>query len=220
MNFVQRSLNCTWVETTPIKPYLSLNNNLLAFHSPNFKKPLSFDPAKGKIGFRLQRFEQEGLLKKALGNLKPGSVILDATAGLLSDSLILSSLGYSVIAIEQSSVIGTMLQVGMKTNSEISGIKLCIGRAEKFANELRYDAIYYDPMFESSGSALGDKNLRMLQEILTLENIANDNHYTFNELRKCSYQKLIVKRPIKSSAFDENINYQIRGKAVRYDVYI
>ena len=220
LDFVLQSLNCNLVESIHSEPFLSLENNVLSFHSPNFKKPFSFDPFTGKTGFRLQRHEQESLIKKALGNLKPGSVIFDATAGLLVDSLILRNLGYRLISIEQSKILGTMLLVGLQSNSDISGIDIYIGQAEKYAQEYQFDAIYFDPMFETTGSALRDKNLRIISEILDIENISNDNQNTFDILRKCSYQKLIVKRPVKSPSFEHNINYQIRGKSIRYDVYV
>lgn len=220
LDVVLQSLDCNLFESIPSEPYLSLENNVLSFHSPNFKKPFSFDPFSGKTGFRLQRYEQEGLLKKALGNLKPGSVIFDATAGLLRDSLILSNLGYQLISIEQSKILGTMLLVGLQANSDISGIDIYIGQAEKCAQEHQFDAIYFDPMFETAQSALRDKNHRIISEILDIECISNNNQNTFDILRKCSFQKLIVKRPVKSPSFDNNINYQIKGKSIRYDVYV
>ena len=220
LDFVQQSLDCNLINSIPSEPYLSLENNVLSFHSSSFKKPFNFDPFTGKTGFRLQRYEQESLIKKALGNLKPGSVIFDATAGLLRDSLILSNLGYRLISIEQSKILGTMLLVGLQANSDISRIDIYIGKAEKYAQDHQFDAIYFDPMFQTDQSALRDKNHRIISEILDMEGISNDNQNTFDILRKCSYQKLIVKRPVKSPSFDNNINYQIKGKSIRYDVYV
>ena len=37
---------------------------------------------------------------------------------------------------------------------------------------------------------------------------------------KKKYKKVIVKRPIKSNPLYEKINYQVKGKAIRYDVYV
>jgi len=35
-----------------------------------------------------------------------------------------------------------------------------------------------------------------------------------------SVNKLIVKRPINASPFGEGINYQVKGKTIRFDIYI
>lgn len=220
LGFVQQSLDCRLVQTTNAACYLSLKENVLSFHSQNFKNPLTLDPTKGPLGYRLKRSEQEGLLKKALGNLKPGSVIVDATAGLLKDSLIFNSFGFRVIAIEQSKILGAILKVSQKTNAELSSIELRIGQSENMLPKLNADVIYFDPMFEKEGSALSERNLRLIKEILAIESIQQDNQVTFEKLYQNNYQKLIVKRPIKSKPFSENFNYQIKGKSIRYDVYV
>ena len=220
LSFVQQSLDCRLVQTTNAASYLSLKENALSFHSQNFKNPLIFDPTKGQLGYRLKRSEQEGLLKKALGNVKPGSVILDATAGLMKDSLIFDSLGYRVIAIEQSKILGTILSVSQKANPDLSKIEIRIGQSENMLSQLHFDVIYFDPMFEKVGTALRERNLRLIKEILAMESIHQDNQLTFEKLYQSSYQKLIVKRPIKSKPFSENFNYQIKGRSVRYDVYV
>ena len=180
----------------------------------------SLDPTKGQLGYRLKRSEQEGLLKKALGNLKPGSVIVDATAGLLKDSLIFNSFGFRVIAIEQSKILGTILKVSQKANVELSPIDLRIGQSENMLPQLNADVIYFDPMFEKEGSALRERNLRLIKEILAIESIQQDNQVTFEKIYQNNYQKLIVKRPIKSKPFSKSFNYQIKGKSIRYDVYV
>ena len=35
-----------------------------------------------------------------------------------------------------------------------------------------------------------------------------------------SYKKIIIKRPLKSENNYSNINYQIKGKTIRYDVFL
>ena len=57
---------------------------------------LKLDFLKGTINYRLQRAHHEKHLKKAIGKNKEPQLILDGTAGLLSDTLILLSLGLKI----------------------------------------------------------------------------------------------------------------------------
>ena len=34
------------------------------------------------------------------------------------------------------------------------------------------------------------------------------------------YQKLILKRPLKAKKLYSNINYQVKGKSTRFDIYL
>ena len=65
---------------------------------------------KGKTGWRIKRAEHEGNLKKALGKTRDRLAIFDATAGLLTDTMIFLSLGHIVVAIEQSKIIFLLVQ--------------------------------------------------------------------------------------------------------------
>ena len=71
------------------KPFFSYRDNGLNFFSDiNNPKPLHIDFLKGSMGWRLKRSDHETLLKKTLGKSKDVLTIFDATAGLLSDSII------------------------------------------------------------------------------------------------------------------------------------
>jgi 16S rRNA (guanine1516-N2)-methyltransferase len=217
---VLKRIDCKLVHSSKAKNYLSLEQDILYFHSINFKKPLSFNPARGKTAFRLNRSEQEGLIKKALGKLSPDAIIFDATAGLLNDALIMCNLGYKIIAVEQSKILHTMLSLGLLIYPKAKNLNIICGDSKDLSLKHNFDAIFFDPMFESSGSALRDKQFRMIKEILALEPIQNNNHKTFEQLRSIPDKKLIVKRPIKAKPFSEDVNYQVKGRSIRYDVYI
>ena len=80
----------------------------------NFKKeraltPLKIDIQKGTLGWQLARAQHATHLKKAIGKTDRPLRILDATAGLLGDSMIMLALGHSVTAYEQSKILYTML---------------------------------------------------------------------------------------------------------------
>ena len=72
------------------------------------------------MGWRLKRSDHETLLKKTLGKSKDVLTIFDATAGLLSDSIIFLSLGHSVVACEQSKILHLLVQRCMQKGRELS----------------------------------------------------------------------------------------------------
>ena len=53
-----------------------------------------------------------------------------------------------------------------------------------------------------------------------IEKIADDGDVLFVNIKKISFKKIILKRPIKADIIDKNINYQVKGKSTRFDIYI
>ena len=197
----------------------------------NFKKeraltPLKIDIQKGALGWRLARAQHETHLKKAIGKTDRPLRILDATAGLLGDSMIMLALGHSVTAYEQSKILYTMLNNELdqlsETDSNLLNFKLINSNVcETNFNEKSFDVIYFDPMYpEDKASSARRSDLKKINSILKIEGLASDPESTFNYLRSIPKTKLIVKRPLKVDAFEGSINYQITGKSVRFDIYL
>jgi hypothetical protein len=42
----------------------------------------------------------------------------------------------------------------------------------------------------------------------------------FEVLQLMPAKKMVVKRPLKAKSFSSQINYQVLGKATRFDIYI
>ena len=152
--------------------------------------------------------------------------ILDATAGLLGDSMIMLALGHSVTAYEQSKILYTMLNNELdqlsETDSNLLNFKLINSNVcETNFNEKSFDVIYFDPMYpEDKASSARRSDLKKINSILEIEGLASDPESTFTYLRSIPKTKLIVKRPLKIDAFKGSINYQITGKSVRFDIYL
>ena len=49
---------------------------------------------------------------------------------------------------------------------------------------------------------------------------ASDEEEIIDIFMKYNYKKIIVKRPLKSEKKYSNINYQVKGKTTRFDIYI
>jgi 16S rRNA (guanine1516-N2)-methyltransferase len=197
----------------------------------NFKKeraltPLKIDIKKGALGWRLARAQHETHLKKAIGKTDQPLRILDATAGLLRDSMIMLALGHSVTAYEQSKILYTMLNNELnqlsETDSNLLNFQLINSNVceTKFSEE-SFDVIYFDPMYpEDRASSARRSDLKKINSILEIEGLASEPESTFTYLRNIPSTKLIVKRPLKADAFEGSINYQITGKSVRFDIYL
>ena len=197
----------------------------------NFKKeraltPLKIDIQKGALGWRLARAQHETHLKKAIGKTDRPLRILDATAGLLGDSIIMLALGHSVTAYEQSKILYTMLNYQLNQLSETHSNSLNFqlinsNVCETNFSEESFDVIYFDPMYhEDKASSARRSDLKKINSILEIEGLASDPESTFTYLRNIPSTKLIVKRPLKADAFKGSINYQVLGKSVRFDIYL
>ena len=207
---------------------LVLQDDYLFF---NFKKeraltPLKIDIQKGALGWRLARAQHETHLKKAIGKTDRPLRILDATAGLLGDSMIMLALGHSVTAYEQSKILFSMLNNALnqlpETDPNLLNFKLINSNVcETNFNEKSFDVIYFDPMYpEDKASSARRSDLKKINSILEIEGLASDPESTFTYLRNIPNTKLIVKRPLKADAFKGSINYQVLGKSVRFDIYL
>ena len=214
---------------------INLDHDSLVFQEDNlyfnFKKeraltPLKIDIQKGALGWRLARAQHETHLKKAIGKTDRPLRILDATAGLLGDSMIMLALGHSVTAYEQSKILYTMLNNELnqlsETDSNLLNFQLINSNVceTKFSEE-SFDVIYFDPMYpEDKASSARRSDLKKINSILEIEGLVSDPESTFTYLRNIPSTKLIVKRPLKADAFKGSINYQVLGKSVRFDIYL
>ena len=200
-------------------------NNILHYKISD-KESLSFDFLKGRLFNRLKRIQHESLIKKAIGKNKGKLKIFDATAGSLIDTIIFLKLGHKVVACEQSKILIKLLNDGIeRAREEYSFFKNLVLINEDAANiiELHQDSdiFYFDPMFSKTKRNLKRSGtLQKISNILSHEKLEDTSKDIFNYMKTSNYKKIIVKRPISSKALDENINYQVKGKAIRFDIYI
>lgn len=167
------------------------------------------------------------LIKAIEGKNKGKLTLIDATAGLGTDSFCIAARGHQMIAIEQSAIVYSLLFDGLKRAHQdanlspiAKNITLKFGNASEIIPRLpKVEIIYLDPMFpDKSKSAKVKKNMQMLQIILGTSDTNSD---LFQTAMTYSEKKVIVKRP-KQSPFlgDQKPNSQLIGKTNRFDVYI
>ncbi len=190
------------------------------------KESLSFDFLKGRLFNRLKRIEHESLIKKAIGKNRTKLKIFDATAGSLIDTIIFLKLGHKVVACEQSKILIKLLSDGIvRAREEYSFFENLTLINEDSANiiELHKDSdiFYFDPMFNKTKRNLKRSGiLQKISNILIHEKLQDTSKDIFSSIQKSNFKKIIVKRPINSKPLDEKINYQVKGKSIRFDIYI
>ena len=175
----------------------------------------------------MKRSEHESSLKKAIGKHSHQLTIFDATAGQLNDSLIFLSLGHKVVAVEQSKILYLLVSDAIKRAGEelpiLDNLKFINGNSiEIFKKDNnQFDLIYLDPMYPIvKKNVKRSGNLNCIKEILSFENLMNHGDNLIEDFMNLKCKKIILKRPLKSKNNYSNINYQIKGKAIRYDVFL
>ena len=200
-------------------------NNILHYKISD-KESLSFDFLKGRLFNRLKRIEHESLIKKAIGKNKAQLKIFDATAGSLIDTIIFLKLGHKVVACEQSKILYRLLNDAiLRAKKEYDFFDnlsfINSDSAVIIDSYLDSDIFYFDPMFEEvKQNTKRSGTLQKIGNVLSFEKLEDTSAQIFDHMLKKKYKKVIVKRPIKSNPLYEKINYQVKGKAIRYDVYV
>lgn len=155
-------------------------------------------------------------------------VVIDATAGLGEDSLLLAAAGAHVILFERNPVIFELLRDAWMRAAEIPELRDIVARMEirhedsvtaMAALDVSPDVILLDPMFPArQKSALVKKKLQVIQK---LESPCDDERQLLLTAMRAGPKKLIVKRPPKGP-YLANIrpDHAIEGKAVRFDCFV
>lgn len=197
--------------------------------------PTKVDFLDHKLAYRRRTAGKSQGIARAVGVKKLDyPSILDATAGLGKDALILASLGCSVTLLERSPVVHAMLLDGFvrARASEDSDICNIIERMhlinieallwfEKIrAGEVEQpDVIFIDPMFPPrKKSARVKKDIFMLQQILPAEENLSE---LLRSALDSAGQRLVVKRPgSKTINAELQPDFQVQGKASHFDIYL
>ena len=205
--------------------YFFNKDNILHYKISD-KESLSFDFLKGRLFNRLKRIEHESLIKKAIGKNKAQLKIFDATAGSLIDTIIFLKLGHKVVACEQSKILYRLLNDAiLRAKKEYDFFEnlsfINSDSAVIIDSYLDSDIFYFDPMFEEvKQNTKRSGTLQKIGNVLSFEKLEDTSTQIFDHMLKKKYKKVIVKRPIKSNPLYGKINYQVKGKAIRYDVYV
>lgn len=154
--------------------------------------------------------------------------VLDATAGLGRDALILAALGCTLDLYERNPVVRELLKDGLERASLVSEVaavtSLMTLKGEDFIEvnesleDASYDVVYLDPMFpDRSKSALVKKEMRVFKQLIGGD---EDADALFEPAYRLAKHRVVVKRP-KAAPFlaGKAPTLQLKGKSGRFDIY-
>jgi len=205
-------------------------------------RPFNIDWSEGDTHYRSQRYQHELIVRAVMGRQRHYRCVIDCTAGLGRDALILASQGLSVLLLERSSIIYRLLEDALSRALLMDHLRpiaeqmvlyhkdasdwLCCDDVKAYIED-NDPVIYCDPMFPSSQKkAKVKKEMQVFQALLKEaepEKISGQAVYSEEMLIQAAMNsgasKVVIKRPLKSDYKIKKPSYSLKGKTVRFDIY-
>lgn len=164
---------------------------------------------------------QKELLARAVGVKGPyRPKVLDLTAGMLGDSLLLLSFGCEVWACERHPVIRFLIESALLNaqHPKLKSFHFLPGEAFSVLESApMVDVIYFDPMFEDANEKTSPrKEMRIFRSLVGSD---EDAIRVFKKSLDLKAKRLVVKRPRQSVFLLQKPSVEYIGKSTRYDVY-
>ena len=164
---------------------------------------------------------QKELFARAIGVKGPyRPKVLDLTAGMLGDSLLLLSFGCEVWAAERHPVIRFLIESAVKNaqHPRVKNFHFLGSDAESVLDtQLPVDVFYFDPMFEDANEKTSPKKeMRIFRSLVGSD---MDAEKVFLKAQALKPKRLVVKRPKQSVYLSQKPAVEYIGKSTRYDVY-
>lgn len=183
-------------------------------------KPLSVDFVAPRRKYRSMPIARRGPMARALG--RTTRTIIDATAGWGKDMLLMWLMGFDVLAVERSPVVGALLLDGLaRLERDVPGQvypRVVITDALTFLGRHRAECVYLDPMFppRRKDSALAKRPLRVLRELVGSD---DDRAQLFDAAWQAASKRVVVKRPNRVGPW-RTPEQSFSGKLMTYDMYL
>jgi len=171
---------------------------------------------------------RELLIQAAKVRRTASPLVIDATAGLGRDGFLLAAAGFRVQLFESNPVVAALLRDGLERASRapalaaiVARMQLVVGNALDLLPLLSDppEVIYLDPMFPPRSKAAKVKQDLQLLQLLQLHD--QDPVPLLQAALAIRVRKVVVKRPLKGPALAGPApSYTLRGKAIRFDVYV
>lgn len=158
-----------------------------------------------------------------------GLTVVDATAGLGEDSLLLAAAGYNVVMYENDPVIAALLRSALGRARDAAELSEAAARMElreedsvealTGAEGPAPDIVYLDPMFpERKKSGAIKKKFQLLQQ---LERPCGNGEELLGAAVAAGPSKIVIKRPLGGEPLPgRRPDYSVRGKTVRFDCIV
>lgn len=186
---------------------------------------------RGDFSENLSRLKQSNLQRELLvkaarlKGVQHTPTLLDATAGMGEDSLLLAASGFDVKLYEYDPIIAALLEDTLMRAQLIPELNEIVSRMELYtensidamnSQEHSWDVILLDPMFPTrTKSSLVKKKFQLLQQ---LEPPCSDAEALLEAAIKARPHKILIKRPVKGPYLaDIKPDFSLSGKTIRYD---
>lgn len=172
--------------------------------------------------------EREFLVKASRIKGVDHPILVDATAGMGEDSIILAAAGFEVYLFEYDPVIAALLQDALDRAKDVPELAATVSRMhftegnsiEKMSElGIVPDVVLLDPMFPArQKSALVKRKFQLLQQ---LEKPCTDEEELLSAAINMKPRKIVIKRPIKGPVLaGAKPSHSLSGKAIRYDCIV
>jgi 16S rRNA (guanine1516-N2)-methyltransferase len=217
-------------------PLLELAADGLCLHGKDGAAPTRVDFLDASLLYRLRTSGRRQGLGQALGLHKlPAPRVVDATAGLGRDALLMAHLGCEVLMLERSPVVHALLEDGLQRacvaaapellQQAVARLQLQHAEAREWLaaaaqdSALQPDIVYLDPMFPPRNkSARVKKDIALLHELLGAE---SDFASLLQAARAAARLRVVVKRPGgKPDAALPTPSFIVPGKTAHFEVYV
>ena len=193
--------------------------------------PVFVEFAGGAFGHRRAMPLRQEAVVRAVGFRGAPLDVVDMTAGLGRDAMVLAAAGCTVIALERHPVVFELLADGLeRARRDPDLARLIEERLTIVADDaIEYlrgrdrspDVVYLDPMFPArSGSAVSKKEMRLLSR---LAGPADDADRLFEAALRSGCHRVVVKRPRLAPPLQApdapKIGMRLEGRSSRFDVY-
>ena len=179
---------------------------------------------------RLKRASLKSEMIARACNLAEKPKLIDATAGLGNDSLLMAYLGAEITLVERHPILFTLLE---STKSQVENDPVLASTVARihlvFSDSADYleqqisqqhevDVVYLDPMFpHREKSALVKKEMRVFRPLVGNDDDAPELLQAALDL---ATHRVVVKRPRKAPSISgKPPSYVLEGKSSRYDIY-
>jgi len=144
--------------------------------------------------------------------------VVDATAGLGRDAMVLAHLGCTVTAIERIPALCALVELAARD----LGAQMEVIMADSIDWLASHDgpapdAIYLDPMFSEPGRAQVKKEMQACR-ILAGEPV--DEQKLLEVARAVAQDRVVVKRHPQNDPIQGDVTHSVESGRVRFDVYV
>lgn len=180
---------------------------------------IAIDPRHGDLAHRIQTSGRRDPLARAIGlhRRKAPIQVVDVTAGLGRDAMVLASLGCHVTAIERVPAFALLLHAATAGGSAFAVI--CADATtwlQDCAEHDRPDVVYLDPMFSEPGRAQVKKEMQACRALASAEGAPA----LFAAAVAVARDRVVVKRHPDAEPLATPPSFTVGSNRIRFDIYL